>query len=51
MDQNSKLATLMETTLVPSTLLVNSQGQVVQRLVGFKDLSELDQALTELVDG
>lgn len=50
-DQNGELATLMETTLVPSTLLVNSQGQVVQRLVGFKDLSALDQALAELVDG
>jgi len=50
-DQNGELATLMQTTLVPSTLLVNSQGQVVQRLVGFKDLSELDQALSKLVDG
>lgn len=50
-DQNNELASLMDTTLVPSTLLVNAQGQVVQRLVGFKDLEALEEALTDLVDG
>jgi len=47
-DEGKKLADQYESYLVPSTFLIDANGQVTRKLVGFKDEATLDQAFQDL---
>jgi peroxiredoxin len=48
-DEGKNLADQYESYLVPSTFLIDANGQVTRKLVGFKDEATLDQAFQDLI--
>ena len=48
-DEGKNLSDEYESYLVPSTFLIDREGQVTKKLVGFKDQETLDQAFHDLI--
>ncbi|MFQ5768307.1 MAG: TlpA family protein disulfide reductase [Acidobacteriota bacterium] len=46
---DARAAELFQSDLVPSTFLIDRQGHVTERLVGFKNGSDLDEAVHQLM--
>jgi hypothetical protein len=47
--EGKEIAKAYDSRMVPSTFLIDREGRVTKKLVGYKDQSTLDQALDELV--
>jgi len=47
--EGKEISTVYESRMVPSTFLIDEQGNLVKKFVGFKDKAALDQAFGELV--
>ena len=47
--EGKEISKLYDSRMVPSTFLIDEQGNLTKRLVGFKDKAALDQAFGELV--
>lgn len=47
--EGKEISEAYDSRMVPSTFLIDEQGKLVKKLVGFKDKATLDQAFAELV--
>jgi peroxiredoxin len=47
--EGKEISRLYDSRMVPSTFLIDEQGNLTKKLVGFKDKATLDQAFGELV--
>jgi peroxiredoxin len=47
--EGKQISEVYDSRMVPSTFLIDEQGNLIKRLVGFKDKATLDQAFRELV--
>ena len=47
---NPALAREYESFLVPSTLLIDGDGNITKKLIGYKEHDELDAAFAELIE-
>ena len=47
--EEKEISEVYDSRMVPSTFLIDEQGNLTKRLVGFKDKATLDRAFGELV--
>ncbi len=47
--EGKEISKAYDSRMVPSTFLIDEQGRLTRKLVGFKDKATLDQAFEELV--
>ncbi len=47
--EGKEISRAYDSRMVPTTFLIDEQGHLTKKLVGFKDKAALDQALGELV--
>jgi peroxiredoxin len=47
--EGKEISAVYESRMVPTTFLIDEQGRLSKKLVGFKDRATLDHALEELV--